>query len=65
MLDEQLRSCLICELPINEKTAVVDHDHKTGRVRALLCQNCNVGIGHLKHDKEIAHRAVEYLTKHK
>jgi hypothetical protein len=30
----------------------------------LLCNGCNLAIGHLRHDKEIAYRAVEYLTKH-
>jgi hypothetical protein len=63
MLEDQMYSCLICEDPINEKTAVVDHSHDDQNVRALLCTNCNIAIGHLDHDQEIAYRAVEYLRK--
>jgi hypothetical protein len=64
MLDNQMNCCLICESPINENNAVIDHCHNTKKVRALLCNGCNLAIGHLRHDKEIAYRAVEYLTKH-
>jgi len=43
----------------------VDHDHKTGKVRGLLCTGCNTGIGSLKEDIELLLKAVEYLRKHK
>lgn len=61
MLNNQMMSCLICERSIDELSAVIDHCHNNKKVRALLCHNCNVGIGHFKHDKEITARAVEYL----
>jgi hypothetical protein len=61
MLENQLSSCLICENPINEKTACVDHCHDGKNVRGLLCSNCNTGIGLLAHNKEVAYRAFEYL----
>jgi hypothetical protein len=64
MLEEQLSCCLICEDFITDDTANVDHCHTNKNVRALLCRLCNLAIGHLKHDKEIASRAVEYLIKH-
>jgi hypothetical protein len=63
MLKDQMYTCLICEGPINELTAVVDHCHDDNQVRSLLCSGCNSGIGLLRHNKEIAARAVEYLTK--
>ncbi len=46
----------ICELS-------VDHDHKTGKIRGLLCNNCNRGAGFLKDSPEVAIKLAEYLTK--
>lgn len=43
---------------------VVDHDHKTGKIRELLCNDCNIGIGHFKDNVELLKLAVEYLIKH-
>ncbi len=40
----------------------VDHDHETGEVRALLCHDCNVAIGLLKHDIKLLKRAVKYIS---
>lgn len=42
----------------------LDHDHKTGKVRGLLCNPCNVALGHLRDDLEIARALVAYLEKH-
>lgn len=43
----------------------VDHDHATGRVRALLCHRCNAAIGLLKEDPVRARAAADYLESHK
>lgn len=40
----------------------VDHDHKTGRVRGLLCTNCNRAVGHMQNDPEIARKLAHYLS---
>ena len=40
---------------------VVDHDHKTGVVRGLLCSNCNTAIGFLKNSPQIIRAAADYL----
>lgn len=64
MLEAQMHSCLICEEPINELTARIDHCHSDHEVRSLLCNSCNSAIGFLKHDKEVAARAIEYLVKY-
>lgn len=70
MFVEQGGVCAICKLPQtveNRKGVVshlcVDHCHKTGKVRGLLCNNCNKGIGNLKESKLNLLRAIEYLEK--
>jgi dCMP deaminase len=60
--------CAICKkLPEgigNEGVLVVDHDHKTGKVRGLLCQKCNRAIGVFKEDYNILRTASAYLLYH-
>lgn len=41
----------------------VDHCAESGKVRGLLCTNCNRGIGHLQHDADLLRNAIEYLEK--
>lgn len=61
MLEQQDGLCAICrERPADH----VDHDHLTGRVRALLCFNCNGGLGQFHDDPELLAAAVEYLAAH-
>jgi hypothetical protein len=39
----------------------VDHDHKTGTYRGVLCHNCNLGLGHFKDDVILLKAAIEYI----
>ena len=71
LLKAQTGKCAICQRDIFHRgdrvasdTACVDHDHKTGRVRGLLCTNCNGGIGRLKDSEEIILSALAYIRKH-
>lgn len=54
--------CDICQStnPHREKL-VVDHDHKDGHVRGLLCDECNHLLGNAKDDPEILRKAISYL----
>ncbi len=54
-----------CAFGHEVKVLHVDHNHKTGKVRGLLCYNCNNGIGRFKEDIETLEKAIEYLKKHK
>jgi len=66
MLQKQNGSCAICfvkEEQQRNKVLVVDHNHLTGAVRSLLCNNCNRGIGLLKENQEVILRAADYLKK--
>ena len=64
MLELQSGVCAICSKSCSRALAV-DHDHETGVVRGLLCNNCNRGIGHLKDSVEILQRAIDYLSSSK
>lgn len=67
MLEAQGGQCAICHRSASAesygkpKQFAVDHDHKTGRVRGLLCDWCNRGIGFLGEDPDRLIAAAEYL----
>jgi hypothetical protein len=42
----------------------VDHCHETGKIRGLLCHNCNVAIGHLGDNLSTMQNAISYLAKY-
>jgi hypothetical protein len=70
MFMDQNGKCAICGSDYGghrngeQKALAVDHDHKTGKVRGLLCEPCNQGIGKLKDDPKVLRQAAEYLEKH-
>lgn len=56
------KKCSICnKSPITGKEAHIDHDSNTGKVRGLLCYQCNVGLGNLRHDISILKNSIKYL----
>jgi len=64
MLNLQGGKCAICGTNTfigAGKTPHIDHCHKTGKVRGLLCQKCNLGLGSFKDSEDIILKAVEYL----
>ena len=68
MLTLQGNVCAICKRPETRKSSgsepkylSVDHDHVTGKVRALLCHDCNVALGYLKDDPTRIAGLLDYL----
>lgn len=62
LFEGQGRHCAIC-LRANGKTKrlAVDHNHKTGEVRGLLCGPCNSMLAHARDEPDMFHRARHYL----
>jgi hypothetical protein len=65
MLAGQGGGCSICGVPPNGKHLVVDHDHITGKVRALLCAPCNATLGNMKDSPSLLRAAADYIERHK
>ena len=64
MVDAQGGLCLICDQPPrNGYRLSVDHNHRTGQIRGLLCGPCNLAIGNFGDDPEVALRASMYLLQ--
>ena len=63
MLASQEHCCKICDVPlIGKMLPNADHDHRTGKVRGLLCCSCNRGIGLLKDNPAVLTRAAQYVS---
>lgn len=62
LLTKQNSKCAICKREIG---LCIDHDHKTGKTRGLLCHACNRAIGLLKENEEILKNAIYYINKYK
>jgi hypothetical protein len=59
--------CAICKLPLKSEFKVdtphIDHDHTTGKIRGLLCQKCNSGLGFFQDDPTRLSRIIAYLQQ--
>jgi len=65
--EAQSGRCAICKRHESElKRALhVDHDHATGKVRGLLCEDCNVALGRFRDDAAALFNAFTYLSFHR
>ena len=62
LLAKQRGKCMICERTTPTKRGwCVDHDHRTGRIRAILCAPCNSMIGLAKEKPEVLKNAAAYV----
>ena len=56
-------ACAICGCRSDTRALHVDHDHRTGKIRGLLCNNCNRCLGLLKDDVAVLRSAITYLER--
>lgn len=72
MVTAQDGLCAICNSPeemrsnnkLKVKGLAIDHDHKTKKIRGLLCSKCNTGLGWFKDSIDLLESAIAYLKKH-
>lgn len=71
MHERQGDRCAVCGVDATSKKNAhhkyaglfVDHCHSTGRVRGLLCHQCNVGLGNFRDDPALLAKAAAYLCE--
>lgn len=67
MFEQQKGCCAICgkhHTEVPHKQLMVDHCHKTGKVRQLLCDFCNTALGKFYDNPELLIKAADYIRKH-
>jgi hypothetical protein len=65
MFARQHCKCLICETSetsVADKEFALDHCHQAGRIRGILCSNCNLGLGGVHDNLDILEQLREYLS---
>ena len=67
LLAKQEGKCAICGNGQSSKfvSLDVDHCHRTGKVRGLLCSNCNSGLGRFSDKVTLLKSAIKYIRKHR
>ena len=67
LVASQNNKCPICGNGFGEgrRRRHIDHDHKTGQIRSILCSNCNLGIGYFLDDPHVLRAAADYIEIHK
>jgi len=64
ILETQNGVCKICgSINLDGRRLYIDHDHKTGKIRGLLCHKCNSMLGYVNDDINVLLKAVSYLRK--
>lgn len=64
MLETQCHLCAICGAKSTYRAMNIDHDHKSEKVRGLLCDGCNLSLGHIEREGFVE-KAMQYLAKYK
>ena len=63
MVVAQQSRCAICG--VVPRVLIVDHEHRSGKVRSLLCRKCNAGIGMLGDSSHLLESAADYIRSHR
>jgi hypothetical protein len=65
LLVEQNNCCAICGIEATEmkRELSVDHNHETNKIRGLLCDRCNIGLGNFRDSTTLLSVAIEYLER--
>lgn len=68
LFQKQSGKCAVCDSPVEDyftkkKSTHLDHDHVTGKVRGILCNKCNFGLGIFQDKPELLRKAAEYIEK--
>lgn len=55
-----------CHIVLNlqSRSTHIDHDHKTGKIRSLLCSSCNTALGMMKESKTAISGLLDYIDKY-
>lgn len=62
-LHETSGGCEICRQKPRSRRLAIDHCHDSGKVRGLLCDACNLGLGKFEDSPELLRRAADYLER--
>jgi Pyruvate/2-oxoacid:ferredoxin oxidoreductase delta subunit len=65
LLEQQGNKCGLCLIELEKRTIVLDHDHKTGKIRAVLCRRCNIGLGYFQDDLVKLEAALQYVKRYR
>lgn len=61
IINDQNGVCKLCHRPFHRGRFHIDHCHKLGHVRGILCPQCNHGLGMFRDNIEVMERAIQYL----
>jgi hypothetical protein len=61
MLEDQNYKCKCCGINLQFIKHCIDHDHKTRKIRAILCDPCNLALGIIKESEEKAKNLLNYI----
>ena len=66
LTEKQKGLCATCGKPEQRRTRLfIDHDHSTGKMRELLCGQCNLALGTVDDDPKLLIRLAEYVLEHR